>query len=473
MTTDANRKWWALAAVGSGTFMSTIDGSIVNIALNTIQKTFTASLGQVEWAVLAYLLGIVCLLPSMGRLGDMIGRKRVYMAGFIIFTTASVLCGSAWSLESLVAFRVMQAIGAAMIQSMGIALLVQAFPSSERGRALGYNGTIIATGIATGPVLGGLIIGTLGWRAIFYVNFPIGIIAMLISLRALSADNKRSDQKFDLLGAVLLGGSLVSILYSLTEGQHVGFTVPYIMTMFAVGIVGLIGFVLWELRTPEPMVNMQFFRIPNFSLGIMTAMSVGMGIQFNFILLPFFMQNVLHFNAQKTGLMMVISPIAISIMSTVSGRLSDRFGPRWIAPIGMAILGFGLFNVSTLTPDSTVFDIIIRVVFIGFGFGTFQSPNTSSVMGSLPKERGGIANGILSVMRTIGQISGVTVAGAIWTSRVAAITGTAYTDITKAPVMALTQGFQTALIVAACIVWVGIIPALFRNNKMHEAPTAA
>jgi predicted MFS family arabinose efflux permease len=245
------------------------------------------------------------------------------------------------------------------------------------------------------------------------------------------------------------------------------------MAMFAVGIVGLIGFVLWELRTPEPMVNMQFFRIPNFSLGIMTAMSVGMGIQFNFILLPFFMQNVLHFNAQKTGLMMVISPIAISIMSTVSGRLSDRFGPRWIAPIGMAILGFGLFNVSTLTPDSTVFDIIIRVVFIGFGFGTFQSPNTSSVMGSLPKERGGIANGILSVMRTIGQISGVTVAGAIWTSRVAAITGTAYTDITKAPVMALTQGFQTALIVAACIVWVGIIPALFRNNKMHEAPTAA
>ena len=160
--TDSSRKWLALAAVGSGTFMSTVDGSIVNIALSTIQNDFNASLGAVEWVVLTYLLGIVCLLPSMGRLGDMIGRKRVYTTGFILFAVSSALCGYAWSVEALIAFRLIQAVGAAMVQSMGAALLVQAFPSSERGRALGYNATIISVGVASGPMLGGLLIGSFG-----------------------------------------------------------------------------------------------------------------------------------------------------------------------------------------------------------------------------------------------------------------------------------------------------------------------
>lgn len=462
---ETSRKWWALAAVGSGTFMSTVDGSIVNIALNTIQKTFNASLGQVEWVVLAYLLSIVCLLPTMGRLGDMIGRRRVYLLGFVLFTAGSALSSFSWNIPSLIVFRMIQAVGASMIQSMGMALLVQAFPASERGRALGYNGTIIATGVATGPVLGGLLIGTFGWRSIFYVNVPLGLLALTISRLALADDAKRNDQKFDIVGAMTLGASLIAILVALTEGQHLGFDVPWVIALFVAGIIGLIGFVRWEQRHPAPMIDMGSFGVPAFSLGLMTTMIAFTGLQFNFILLPFFLQNVLHYTPQQTGLMMIISPLAIMVMSSISGRLSDRFGPRWVTPVGILSLGFGLYEMSSLTAASTQFDIIIRVVFIGIGFGFFQSPNNSSIMGSLPRERSGVTSGMLNVTRTIGQITGITLAGAIWSSQVTSITGQVFKDITTAPTAALVEGYHVALLVAAGIAWSALIPAIWPRER--------
>ncbi|MFM2031435.1 MAG: hypothetical protein RLZZ297_200, partial [Chloroflexota bacterium] len=463
MTTDYSRKWWALAAIGSGTFMSTIDGSIVNIALNTIQKTYGASLGAVEWVVLAYLLGIVCLLPSMGRLGDMIGRRRVYMAGFMLFTAASALCGFAWSLPALVGFRVLQAIGASMVQAMGIALLVQSFPPTERGRALGYNGTIIATGVAAGPVLGGLIIATLGWRSIFYVNIPFGLLALAMSYMVLEDDAKRTQQRFDYVGAALLGGSLVAILYAMTEGQHSGFGTPSTLGLIAAGFVGIAAFIWWENRIDYPMLNLRFFANRNFSLGLIAASLQALTLQFNFVLLPFFMQNVLHYDTGKTGLLMVVSPIAISIFSMVSGRLSDKIGPRWVATAGIFFLGVGLFNVSTLTATSSVWDIVVRVMFIGTGFGLFNSANTSSVLGNVPREHGGIANGVLSVVRSTGQISGVTLGAFLWSQQVFARTGQSYVDLATAPQAAVVAGFQTTMFVAACLCWLALIPTLIRT----------
>ncbi|MEM8534338.1 MAG: MFS transporter, partial [Chloroflexota bacterium] len=205
---DSNRKWWALAAVGSGVFMSTIDGSIVNIALKTLQETFQTGLNTVEWVVLSYLLTIAALLLSMGRLGDMIGKRRVYLAGFIIFTVGSALCSLAWDINSLIGFRVVQGVGAAMIQSMGAALLVSAFPANERGQALGYIGSIVAAGISVGPALGGVLIRSFGWPSIFYVNIPVGILAIILSLYALPNDRQRTTQRFDIPGAGFLAVSL-------------------------------------------------------------------------------------------------------------------------------------------------------------------------------------------------------------------------------------------------------------------------
>ena len=461
-TAERPQKWLALAAVGGGTFMSTVDGSIVNIALTTIQSNFGASLGQVEWVVLSYLLGIVCLLPSMGRLGDMIGRRRVYIIGLTIFTIASALCGLAWSINSLIFFRLIQAIGAAMIQSMGIALLVQAFPSTERGQAIGYNATIISAGVASGPVIGGLLLSQWDWRSIFTVNIPFGIIAIIIAMRALSNDNQRSQQRFDYVGALTLGAALVAVLYALTEGQHIGFTVPWIPVLFAVGIIGFAVFVWWELRTPAPMIDMSFFKTRDFSLGLLQTFLITLPQQFNYVLLPIFLQTVAKYDARTTSMAIIVVPIITFFLSSISGRLSDRYGPNWIAPIGIAIWTCGLILMSGLSAQPSVWDVAVRVACIAVGITLFFTPMNSSIMGSLPKERGGIANGILSVVRTMGQISGITVGAFVWTWQVNSLAGRPYEIIAEAPTAILHQGYSTTMIVGAIICAIGLIPALWR-----------
>ena len=467
---DGSRKWWALAAVGSGTFMSTVDGSIVNIALNTIQKTFNTNLGAVEWVVLAYLLGIVCLLPSMGRLGDMIGRKRVYIAGFTLFMVSSALCGFAWDISSLIAFRLIQAVGAAMVQSMGAALLVQAFPSSERGRALGYNATIISVGVASGPMLGGLLIASLGWRAIFTINIPLCLIAIFVSMRALSDDNKRSQQRFDYIGAVSLAVALLAILYSLTEGQHIGFRTPWILALFTCGIIGFGFFIWWELHTETPMINMQYFKVRDFSVGLLQMYLIALPQQFNYVLLPIFLQTVAGYDARTTGLAMIVVPVTTALLSSVSGYLSDKYGPNRIAPMAVVLWGIGLVLMSGLSATPTLWDVTWRVLLVGIGISLFFTPINSSILGSLPKEQGGVANGIMSVVRTMGQISGISIGAFIWTYQVNLIGGQHYSDISLAPQNILHQGYTTTMLIGAAICWSGLLLVLFRSKRTPALP---
>ena len=474
-TNDYSRKWWALAAVGSGTFMSTVDGSIVNIALNTIQQTYNASLGQAEWVILAYLLGIVCLLPSMGRLGDMIGRRRVYMTGFFLFAFSSVFCGFAWDINSLVVFRLLQAVGAAMIQAMGVALLIQAFPASERGRALGYNATIISVGVASGPVLGGVMIESFGWRSIFLVNIPFSIIAIAVSYWALTNDTQRSKQKFDYVGAVSLGAALVAVLYALTEGQHVGMSTPWVWQLFVAGIAGLGFFLWWETKTSAPMIDLSFFKNRTFSIGLMQTYLITLPQQFNYVLLPIYLQMVAGYDARTTGLAMIVVPITTAVLSSVSGRLSDTYGPKYITPIAIVIWGAGLIFMSGLSATPTLSDVAIRVFFIGVGVSLFFTPVNSSIMGSLPKERSGIANGIMSVIRTMGQISGISIGAFVWTYQVNTLGGKAYEDISTAPQAILQQGYSTTMLVAAAVCFCGLLPLLYHlkaRPPVAPAPTA-
>jgi EmrB/QacA subfamily drug resistance transporter len=459
---QGSNKWWALAAVGSGVFMSTVDGSIVNIALKTLQDYFGAGLHEVEWVVLAYLLGIVCLLPSMGRLGDMIGKRRVYVGGFVIFTISSALCGIAWNIEALVVFRVLQAIGAAMIQSLGPALLVAAFPAKERGVALGYTGTIVAAGILTGPVLGGLLLRISGWQSIFYVNIPIGIIGVLLTLRALPDDRTRSDQRFDIPGALLLASGLLLVLLALTEGQVWGFGDWKTILVLAAGVAGLVGFVAWERRAAAPMINLSLFSNAIFSLSLLAAFMTFLAGAFNFLLLPFYMQNVLGYDPQRTGLTLIASPIALSLVSPISGRLSDRFGARWLGVAGLACTTLALWLFSTLGTSSTQLDIILRLVLMGVGFGLFQSPNNSTIMGSAPRSAMGVASSLLAVMRTLGQTTGVAIAGAVWAAGVAAAAGGVVEPITAAAPEALVAGLRLAFLIAAGLAALAIVPTIMR-----------
>jgi EmrB/QacA subfamily drug resistance transporter len=463
--TAGKNKWWALAAVGSGTFMATVDGSIVNIALKTIQDTLGAEFHTVEWVVLCYLLTITCLLPITGRLGDMVGKKRIALGGFVIFSVGSALCGLSWNIETLIAARVLQGVGAAMLQGVSAALLVTAFPATERGQALGYIGTIVAAGILTGPVLGGLLLRYSGWPAIFFVNVPIGIAAFLLAMRVLTQDRQHTSQRFDIIGALALGLSLLLILYALTEGQAWGLSDARTIGMLIGGMIGLVGFVLWERRAAAPMIDLKLFRNPGFSLSLVAALASFLALSFNFLLIPYYLQNVLGFDPQRTGLTMIASPVVLALAAPISGRLSDRFGARWLGVAGLGLASIGLFSMTTLSETSTQLGVIARLMLIGVGIGLFQSPNNSTIMGSVPRTALGVAGSLQAVMRTLGQTTGIAIAGAVWAALVISAAGRSYAPLTSAPPYALVSGLHGAMILAGVIAALGIVPALVRPTR--------
>ncbi|NTU81734.1 MAG: MFS transporter, partial [Chloroflexales bacterium] len=463
---DFSRKWWALAAVGSGVLLSTIDGSIVNISLGTLVWAFDSNLNVVEWVVLAYLLTITCLLLMMGRLGDMFGKRRVYAAGFVTFTAASALCGLSPTVGTLIGFRVLQAVGAAMIQAVGPALLITAFPPRERGTALGAVGSFVAAGILVGPALGGLLLNTVGWQSIFYVNIPVGVIGTWLTLRSIAPDRPSAGgQVFDVVGALLLMVSLFGLLLALTEGPLWGWGDP--RTLGLLGLFAAAGavFIAWELHFHSPMINLRIFRNAAFSLNLLAGFVLFVGMAFNLLLTPLFFQLVYHFDLQTTGLMLMALPLALSLTSPLSGRLSDRIGPRSLTIAGLAMVGAGLAGLSLSHPTTPPAQMLAFLVLVGAGVGMFQSPNNSTVLGNAPPEALGVASGLLAVMRTLGQTAGIAVAGAIWSSQVIALNGAPVTPITAAPPEALAGGFDLAMMIAAAMALLAILPS-------HGAPAA-
>lgn len=459
---DAARKWWALAAIGSGVLLSTIDASIVNIATNTFVEVFDSNLNVVEWVLLSYLLTLTCLLLMMGRLGDMIGKRRVYVAGFVLFTVASALCGLAPSIGALIGFRVLQAVGAAMIQAVGPALLVMVFPREQRGTALGAVGSFVAVGILIGPALGGILLRYVGWESIFYVNVPIGIIGVWLSLRSLPADSvARGDQRFDYVGAGLLAVSLFGLLLGLTEGPHWGWFDLRVLGLFALATATGIAFVVWERRATQPMVRLSIFRRPAFSFNLLAGLILFCGLSFNLLLTPLFLQLVFRFDLQTTGLVLMSLPIALSVTSPLSGRLSDRIGSQVLTIVGLVCTSLGLFGLSTMRVDTPLPLMIALLVLVGIGVGLFQSPNNSTVLGNAPPEALGVASSLLAVVRTLGNTAGIALAGAVWSSSVFAILGAPIDPVTSAPPDVLAGGFDIAMRVAAGFALLAIVPSLF------------
>lgn len=470
---DTSRKWWALAAVGSGVLLSTIDGSIVNISLGTLVTAFDSNLNVVEWVVLAYLLTLTCLLLLMGRLGDMFGKRRVYTAGFVIFTVASALCGLAPSIGALIGFRVAQAVGAAMIQSVGPALLVTAFPPRERGAALGAIGSFVAMGILIGPALGGLLLRYASWQAIFYVNIPVGLAGTWLTLRSIAPDAPAArTQRFDVAGALLLMTALFGLLLALTEGPLWGWRDARV-----IGLLGLFGvagaaFVAWELRAPHPMINLRMFRSPVFSLNLLAGYILFIGLAFNLLLTPLFLQFVYGFDLQTAGLTLMALPLTLSLTSPISGRLSDRIGPRVLTIAGLLICALALAGLSLTTVDTPPPRMVSFLMLLGVGVGLFQSPNNSTVLGNAPPEALGVASGMLAVMRTLGQTGGIAVAGAIWASQVIAQAGPVE-PITAAPPAALASGFDLAMRVAAGLALLALLPSLAGGRAAATSPAPA
>jgi EmrB/QacA subfamily drug resistance transporter len=409
---DYSRKWWVLAAVMVGTFMSPLDSSIVNVALPTLGKVFNVPITSVEWVVVAYLLIISTLLLTFGRLADMIGLKRVYITGFALFTVGSLACALSWSIWSLVGFRVLQALGAAMMFAAGPAIVTAAFPPTERGRALGLLAIAVSAGMTVGPTLGGVIVGAASWRWIFLINVPIGIFALILSWQAIPGSSPR-DQKFDPLGAMLSFVAFFPLLLALSQGAEWGWDNPAVVAMFVVFVVAGAGFLAVERRVVQPMLDLSLFQVRLFSAGLLSATASFVVTAAVLFVMPFYLQTAHGIGVSTAGLLMTPIPLGMVVFGPISGVLSDRIGSRVLSTAGLLVGAVAAYSLTRLSLSSGFPGIAVRLALIGAGIGLFQSPNSSAVLGTVPPFRLGVASGTLATSRNIGQVMGVALAGLV------------------------------------------------------------
>jgi len=458
------RKWMVLATVSVGVILATVDASIVNVALPTLVVDFGTSFAVIQWVSLGYLLTLASLTMAVGRLGDVVGKKRIYATGFAAFTVASALAGSSPTVGYLIGFRIIQALGAVMILSLGVAILTESFPPTERGRALGWVGTAVSIGIVTGPVLGGLLIGSFGWRAIFFVNLPIGIAGTVMALRHVPATSPSGDRRFDVPGALLLTVTLASLSLGLTVGQEVGYTSPTILAAFGLAGLGAIGFLAVERRVADPMVQLKLFDDPLLSASLVTGFLSFVALSGLFILLPFYLEGVLGFDVRVVGLLMGVAPLALGVVAPFAGAWSDRIGVRPLTLAGLGVMALAFLGLRTLDGTSSWWHFTLAALPYGVGIGLFQSPNNSAIMGSVPRADSGLAGGMLTLTRLLGQITGVALLGSLWATRVAAAAGPAV-SAPQAPPDAQVAGLRDTLTVAEGLIVVAVVVGVWAYRR--------
>ena len=400
-----------------GTFMSTLDSSIVNIALPTIRRELGAG-DSVEWIVLCYLLTTTSTLLIMGKVSDWVGRRTLYITGFCVFVLGSLLCGLAWNLWSLVGFRVLQGLGASMIFAVGPAIVGDTFAPQERGQAMGLMGSIVAAGSSAGPVIGGFLLGKFGWSSIFFVNVPIGLLAIWRAWTILPESPKVTGQRFDLVGAGLFLFGVISLLTGLDFGPEpqYGWDNPLVVTLLSIGTILLVLFLLWEMRVREPMLQLSLFRIRPYTAAILAAFCGFLASGGNLFVIPFFLQQLLGLPPERAGLILLAGPLTLSLVAPLGGYLSSRISTRWLSSFGLLITAGGYFAFSFLDVDWTWQDVIWRSSLVSLGFGLFQSPNSSSALNAAPVAQRGIASSMIAFMRNLGFVVGIAIAAAVWYS---------------------------------------------------------
>ncbi len=473
-------KWVVLMLVALGAFMTTLDSSIVNIALPAIAHAFGVGVsGAIEWIIIGYLIVIAAFLLTLGRLADMLGRKPIYEAGLVIFVLGSIFSGAAPSLAILIIARLFQGVGGACIFAVNTAMITSVFPASERGRALGLNAVVVALGVSAGPTIGGLITQYLTWRWIFFVNVPIGAVVFIMGMRVLTEPLHRNTERFDPVGAVLFAIGLASLILGFSFGQEWGWTSPGIISSLVVGGVALVAAVLVERRVRDPILKLSLLKNRVFASANISFVLAMLALFAPGFLLPFYYEELRGFPAVQAGLLLTPLSLTLVVMAPLSGSLADRFGSRILAPLGLAIACFGLVLLSQLNAHSSLWDIIWRLVVIGIGQGLFQSPNTRALMGAAPPNEQGIASGLLSTGRVIGQALSVALAGTIFTAFGAAAAGVLLSaqghSLSTSGVSALQNtflaGFHAAFLVCAAFAAIGIFTALVRGNEHKSRQT--
>ena len=415
---QSGSKYLVFGALAIGLFASVVDHGSVIVALPSIAEDLYIELPSVQWVVIGFALVISALLLPMGRMADIIGQKRVYILGSVILVVGAAAAGFSPNLATLLLARILQGVGAAMTQGTGMAIMTSVFPSHERGRAVGLLMTTVGVGAVVGPAIGGLVVDFIHWRAVFFLNIPLGLLGVAVTLAVLrrwESDRASKGSSFDWTGAFLSTGVLVALLLGLTLAVSRGWTSVPILIAFVLSASMFIGFIWWELRAPVPMFDLRFFRDRVFSCGVAAAFLTFLGQSAVLFLMPFYIQNVLGFSPKIAGLVVMPGALCMAILGAVSGTLSDKFGWRWFTVGGMASSTVGLIILSRVTETSHLYEVIPGLILISGGMGTFYSPNSSSVLSAVGRESYGVVAGFLNLVRNSANVMSLAIATTIVT----------------------------------------------------------
>jgi EmrB/QacA subfamily drug resistance transporter len=456
-----NRRWWTLGAVALGLFMIMLDNTVVNVALPTIQRDLDAGLDELEWIVSGYALTFAALLLTGGKLADLLGRRLVFVAGLAVFAGSSLACALAPSAEFLIGARVVQGAGAALMNPATLSIITAAFPARQRGTAIGIWVGVSASALAIGPLVGGLLTEHAGWSSIFYVNVPIGIVAIVASLLLIDETKDTSqEQRLDLPGLVTSGLGLFALTYGLIEANSFGWGSARIVGAFALAALSLASFVALELRQRLPMLDLSLFRSGTFTGANTVVLLVTLAMFGVFFFVSLYMQNVLGYSAVQAGAAFLPLTLLIILIAPLAGRLSDRVGSRWLLTFGMLVVAGQLLYLSRLGVDESYWALVPAMLLGGVGMPSVMTPATAAALSGVPVDKAGVGSAVLNSSRQVGGSLGIALIGAIMAHEI----GGALTP------EAFVHGLSRALEVSAAIALAGAVVAatLVRSHARHD-----
>jgi EmrB/QacA subfamily drug resistance transporter len=458
---------WALASLSLCMLLSSLGTSIANVSLPTLTQAFNVSFQEVQWVVLAYLLAITTLIVAVGRLGDLIGRRRLMLIGLVLFTLTSVLCGAAPTLWTLIAARAAQGLAAAIMMALTLAFVADAIPKERTGSAMGLLGTMSAVGTALGPALGGLLIAGLGWRSIFYINLPLGAIALLLVYRYLPMDRTRATPDrsgFDFPGALLLGLTLAAYALATTLGRG-SFGLLNVALLFG-AIIGAGLFVLVETRSAAPLIRLSALRDPVLGAGLAMNILVTTVVMATLVVGPFYLHDALALDSAQIGLVMSVGPIVSALTGVPAGRMVDRLGARRIGMAGLISMAAGCSALALTATHHGIVGYIAPLVFITAGYALFQAANNTAVMTNIQADQRGVISGMLNLSRNLGLITGASAMGAVFAI------GSTMLHVSSTVEKAAEAGMRTTFAVATALLAAALALTLAGRARSQRAATS-
>jgi EmrB/QacA subfamily drug resistance transporter len=470
LVTEENKKWWTLGAVSFGLFMIMLDNTVVNVALPSIQRDLHMQLSELEWIVSGYALTFAALMLIGGKLADAYGRRLIFVLGIAIFTLASLACGLASSGDALIGARVAQGVGAAMMNPATLSIIAVTFPPRQRGTAIGLWAGVSALALALGPLVGGLLTEHAGWNWIFFINIPVGVLAIAASFLLIDESRDETHERLDIPGLLSSGIGLFALTYGLIEANNYGWGSARIVGAFVVAAVALVAFVLLERHRRAPMLDLTLFRNRTYVGANLAMLLVALAMFGVFFFVSLYMQNVLGYSAVQAGAAFLPMTVLIIVIAPLSGRLSDRWGSRWLMAGGMVLLAIQLTYFSQLPTDATFWRLLPALVIGGFGMSMTMTPSSAAAMRAVPVEKAGVGSAVLNACRQVGGSTGIALMGAIMASQLA----------TPPTTESFMRGFERALLVAAAIALVGAAVAAWlvrphargaHDAEQHRAPS--